>query len=91
MRRISDVSARPLSWTPPSARDGSYELRAGEEIVGTLCWERGSLAVAEVAEGRWTFKRVGCWRPRVSVRQAGSDTDWAICGSEHPVEARGAR
>ena len=75
------ADARPLVWAQPSARERAHELRAGEELVGTLRWERGSLAVAEVAGGRWTFKRVGLWRPRVTVRDLGADTDRAVFGA----------
>ena len=77
MRRISDVIDRPLIWAQPSARRRAYELRAGEELVATLRRGRGSVAAAEVAEGRWTFERAGFWRPRVTARPAGSDTAWA--------------
>jgi hypothetical protein len=57
-----------------------YELRAGNAVVATLCWETawGSLATGETAEGRWTLKRVGFVRPRVTVRAAGSETQAAM-------------
>jgi len=77
MRRLAEVVGQELRWTRPSARRKYDELRAGEEIVATLRWQKGSLAVAEVGDGRWTFKRQGFWRQRVTVRQEGSDVDIA--------------
>jgi len=38
----------------------------------------GSLATGESAAGRWTFKRVGFFATRITVRAAGSDTDLAV-------------
>ena len=41
------------------------------EPLGSLTWEksRGSLAVADSAAGRWTFKRQGFLRPVVTARK----------------------
>jgi hypothetical protein len=79
MRPISDVTHQKLTWTRPSARKRAYELRAGAEVVATLCWEHawGSRAVAEAGNSRWTFRRVGFRHPRVTVRAVGSETDLA--------------
>jgi hypothetical protein len=38
----------------------------------------GSLATAEGADGCWTFKRVGFFHTRVTIRTCGSDDDIAI-------------
>jgi len=78
MRRLDEVAGQELLWTPSQAVKKSYELRAGEEVVGTLSWQRGSLAAADIADNHWTFKREGFWHPRVTVRVAGSETDSAI-------------
>lgn len=81
MRRINEVSDRELTWTQTCLRHPEYELQADYEVVATLRWERGSLAVAETAEGRWSFKRPGFGRSRVSVRAVGSGTDVAAFSS----------
>lgn len=78
MRRLNEVAGQELMWTPSKAAKKSYELCAGEEVVGTLSWQRGSLAAADIADNRWTFKREGFWHPRVTIRVAGSETDSAI-------------
>jgi hypothetical protein len=53
-------------------------LRAGDEVVATLRFQRGSLADAEAEGHHWTFKRQGFWQPRVTVRAPGSDADVAV-------------
>ena len=78
MRSLDEVVGQDLLWTPSKSARRSYELRAGEELVGTLSWQRGSLAVADIADRHWTFKREGFWHPRVTVRVAGSASDIAI-------------
>jgi hypothetical protein len=77
LREFADVSPR---WVQPDVMDRRYELRAGDAVLGTLCWENlwGSLAKGETAEGRWTLKRAGFLRPRVTVRVAGSDAQAAL-------------
>ena len=78
MRLISETAGEELLWVQPAARRREHELRAGDDVVATLRFQRGSLADAE-AEGRhWTFKRQGFWQPRVTVRVAGSDADVAV-------------
>ena len=78
MRPISEIAGQELLWVQPAARKREHELRAGDDVVATLRFQRGSLADAEAAGGHWTFKRQGFWHPRVTVRTAGSDTDIAV-------------
>ncbi|HEX9095787.1 MAG TPA: hypothetical protein VF990_06735 [Candidatus Dormibacteraeota bacterium] len=78
MRSISEVAAEDLLWLQPAARKRDHELRAGDDVVATLHFQRGSLADAEAAGAHWTFKRQGFWHPRVTVRTAGSDADLAV-------------
>lgn len=42
------------------------------EALGKLEWARsgGSLARASCEDAAWTFKRVGLWRPRITIRLA---------------------
>src|SRR5262245_10227010 len=82
VRSLAEVVGQELQWVRPSARRKYDELRSGEETVATLRWQKGSLAVAEVGDGRWTFKRQGFWRQRVTVRREGSDVDIAGFRSE---------
>lgn len=79
MKPIREVADQPLRWTQPALLQREYELRAGDEIVATLRWQKafGSLAQAETADGTWTFKRSGFLRPKVTVRVPGSETEVA--------------
>jgi len=77
MRRISEAGGRELNWTQTDFRGREYELRAGDEVVAKLRRHGGSLAVAETAEGRWSFERPVWRRSRVSVRDLGTGTDIA--------------
>jgi hypothetical protein len=80
MKHLSEVRDRELKWIQPQALKQEFELRAGDEVVATLRFKSsfGSLATAESADGCWTFKRVGFWHPRVTIRVCGDDTDIAV-------------
>jgi hypothetical protein len=80
MKKISTLTDRDLKWSQPSARKMEYELRAGDELVATLRFRSsfGSFATAESADGCWTFKRVGFWRTRVTIRACNTDTEIAV-------------
>lgn len=81
MMRMAEVVTRSLQWTQPSALRMNYELRVGEgeEVASTLRFRSsfGSFATGESQDGCWTFKRVGFWKPRVTVRTCGSEEDIA--------------
>lgn len=72
-----DLAGHELLWVQP--RNGlAFELRAGDEVIGSLRWERSSLARGETADQQWTFKREGIWHPHVTVRIAGSDVNLGL-------------
>jgi hypothetical protein len=73
VKSISEVADQVLVWVQPSALKQAFELRAGDEVIGTLVWQRSSLATAETAERRWSFKREGFWHPQVTVRSPDSE------------------
>jgi hypothetical protein len=77
MKKISELAAGELVWVQPARLKQEFELRAGDEVIGTLRWQRSSLAIAETAEQSWTFKREGFWHPRITARIAGSDDNIA--------------
>jgi hypothetical protein len=78
VRTISETVGEELLWTQPAARRREHDLRAGDDVVGTLRFQRGTLADAESEAQHWTFKREGFWQPRVTVRVPGSDADVAV-------------
>jgi len=77
MRTIREVAGNELVWVATEQNE-TFELRAGDEVVGTLQWKGSSLAAGETADQRWTFKREGIWHPRVTVRVPGSDSNIAL-------------
>ena len=78
MRPIAELGGGELLCIQPAVRKREHELRAGEDLVATLRFQRGSLADAEADGRHWTFKREGFWRPRVTVRLPGSEVDIAV-------------
>ena len=81
MKHIGEVKGQELVWAQRGYCHGEYGLRAGDDAVATLRWRGGSLAVAETADGHWSFERPGYRRARVSVRTAGSGTEIAVFSS----------
>jgi hypothetical protein len=67
-------------WIQPKTPRRDFELHAGSFVLGTLRFERasGSLAIGTTADGSWSFKRIGFFKPRVTVRKSGEDTDCGI-------------
>ena len=84
MRKIAGLLDRELKWEQPSGFKEEYELRSGEELVATLRFRSsyGSLATGESGDGCWTFKRVGFWQPRVTVRRCNEDDNSATYKNE---------
>jgi hypothetical protein len=80
MRKVADAGAGSLKWTQPSTWKRVYLLAAGGEQAGRLEFQGmfGTLAQAETGDGGWTFKRVGFWQQRASIRARGSDQELAV-------------
>ncbi len=78
MKKIAGATG--LRWSQPSAGRMEYELRSNGEIVATLKFRSmwGTLATAESGDGCWTFKRVGFWQNKASIRSCGSEVDLAV-------------
>ena len=79
MRKIIELVDQHVEWVQPRALKMHYELRASDELVATLHFRSsmGSFATGESADGCWTFKRVGFWQTRVTVRLCDGDSDIA--------------
>ncbi len=80
MEDLANHLTEELYWTQPKAMSRSYELQAGTTVVGTLKFETalGSLATARADGGTWSLKRMGFFRPHVTVRISGVATDVAV-------------
>ena len=79
-KQPTEPIVRTLQWIPSKGRRCSYDLRAGDRTIGCVSWPKlfGSLAEGAFAEERWTFKRGGFLRPRVTARPQGSVADSAV-------------
>jgi hypothetical protein len=55
MKPISEVADQELLWVQPSIRKQAFELRAGDEVVATLVFQRGTLAAGATAESQLDF------------------------------------
>ena len=78
MKSLDDTGLKSLKWEQ-SGKLASRLVTDGQ-TVATLTWVKswGSLAKGESADGEWTLKRLGFLRPRVAVRENGSDFDLAV-------------
>jgi hypothetical protein len=81
MRRLAELAGTELKWEQPTSMKMEYNLYAGDgnEVVASLRFRSsfGSLATAECADGCWTFKRVGFFQTRVTIRRCDSDEEIA--------------
>lgn len=66
-------------WRKVKATRRTFSLRAEDRLVAGLRFEKssGSLATADTATQRYTFKRTGFFRPSMTIREAGAPTDLA--------------
>jgi hypothetical protein len=80
MRKIIYYSQQSLKWVQPKIFDNQYELHASDELVATLTFRgiEGTFATAECGDGSWTFKRVGFWQNKATVRTRESDLNLAV-------------
>ena len=78
--RIADVADRELIWGQTSLMRQEFALTEHGAPVGRLIFPGllGTLAEGTTGDGSWTFKRVGFWQQRATVRAAGSDHDVAV-------------
>jgi hypothetical protein len=80
MTKLTELIGYELKWTQPHAMKMDYELHAGDIVVATLRFRSsfGSFATATSADGSWTFKRVGFWQTKATIRASETETDLAV-------------
>jgi len=79
-RPISPSLSRPLVCHRPFRRRGTWELRSGDELVGSIRfqgWVR-PIAIAECSAGCWEFALQGWFRSHVVIRACSTGEDVAI-------------
>lgn len=77
---LKAMNTQTLYWVQPKAMEKRFELRSADHQYAGLHFPSafGSLATASTADGTWTYKRVGFFSTRITVRAEGSETDLAI-------------
>lgn len=80
MKSLNEAEQEHLNWTQPKATHQLFELKSKDDLFGTLKFPKsvGSLAEAETLQGKWTFKRVGFFTTKITVRKTGEENDLAV-------------
>lgn len=80
LQTLKAMNTQALYWVQPRAMERRFELRSADQQYASLHFPSafGSLATASTADGAWTYKRVGFFSTRITVRAEGSETDLAI-------------
>jgi hypothetical protein len=80
MTEYSEIRSSTAEWIQPKSGYRRFELRSNDTIVGILDFRSstGTYALAESARGRWTYKRVGFFTIRITIREEGADVDSAV-------------
>lgn len=79
MKSLESVDHRRLMWKQTKFGAWDFELWSGGDQVGVLYWPKlfSDRAVAKCAAGQWHMDRVGFFRQRVVVTEAGSGVEVA--------------
>ncbi len=67
MQSLSNLNGSELRWIRPRRLRPDSELRAGDTLIATLTWARGSRASARWGATQYGFNRQGWFRPRILV------------------------
>lgn len=91
MKQQSIQFSKMLTWTKvPRKRPRMYELSQGDNVYARLTWQKlgGSHALGESQAGSFSFKRVGFFSTKVTIRTTESDLD---IGYFYPTMLGGGR
>jgi hypothetical protein len=93
---LASVDASALRWLREGDRPLRFSLRAGDQLLARLDWQKesGSLAVAQTHEGTWQLKRAGFLNPQVTARrpgQAQAAARLSVHLNYHAIEIPGGR
>lgn len=81
MDQFAEITGPELFWAQPKTFERWFELRTpAASLAGLLVWEKalGTLATASTKGIQWSFKRVGFWNPRITIRRLGQENDQGI-------------
>jgi hypothetical protein len=79
MRKISALVDHEIMWQQLPGLKSEYELRFGDDLVGTMKLPKmlSSVAVFQCEEGSWTIERVGFLSSKTVVRAGTSNAEIA--------------
>jgi len=62
----------------PKMTRSFYELTCGKEIIGSITFPKtfGTLAEVNLFEEEWSLKRMGFWKPYITVRRQNATQDY---------------
>lgn len=90
--------SHPLYWVQPKTLSREFELRNEVGTLATLEFGTafGSFATARTSSGEWSLKRMGFFKPVVTVREAGQETNIGVyrprwTGTDGDLELNGRR
>ncbi len=80
MESMTKIYTCKPQWIQPQSARRFYELRSDQDLFATLDFKSawGSLATAVTMGETWSFKRVGFFNTRVTVRKEGEPKDLAV-------------
>ena len=80
MEPIETIVYHQPEWLQPKTFQNRFELRDEERVFAALEFPKmfGSLATATTSAASWTFKRVGFFNTRITVRGENLDEDLAV-------------
>jgi hypothetical protein len=75
-----ELTLKELYWSQKKSKERSLELVNENKIIGSIKWKKvaGSRATAELDDQKWTFKRIGFFKPRVTIRSEKKEETIAI-------------
>lgn len=74
---LSEFSEK-FSWYKKFGDKRIFELSEGKKVIASLIWmkELGTLAEGSSADGKWTFKRTGFFKPSVTIRKLNDEKNY---------------
>jgi hypothetical protein len=79
MKRLSDMAGETLIIHQPSVWKSNYELKNGEEVLGTIRSKGffGLTFIFKMGNDEWEIYRNGFWKSEIAIRQAGYELPYA--------------
>ena len=79
MKNLSSFCGKQLEFTQPSVWKTYYELKNGDEIVGTVkkLKKFGFKLEINIFDNKWIFYRSSFWKSEIAIRQSGYTLPYA--------------